>query len=149
MQKIRNQTCKYNVTTTKANNDDRKWTKYNSRKRYNLPGLSQLVRNLKFFRGLNQNLNFFLLENYNLSGMLNKEMQLERITNGGRSRRFLSFFEKKNSLFNAIWIIFYTFLEPFEKTKWLKFGSHTKELNCPAPPTLLTVKFKTGLNACI
>ena len=42
----------------KANNSDRKWNTYNSRKRsagkdYKLPGLSKLEQNLKFFWNLN------------------------------------------------------------------------------------------------
>ena len=30
---------------------------------------------------------------------------------------------EKNSFFNAIWITFRMFLEPFENTKFLRFGS--------------------------
>ena len=33
----------------------------------------------------------------------------------------------KNSYFNAIWIIFSTFLEPFEITKFLRFESQLKK----------------------
>ena len=73
-------------------------------------------------------------------------MQLKRITNGGRRKTMYVIFRKKNSLFSAIWITFYTFSDPFEKTKLLKFGSHSKELNLPP---YLQHKFKTCLNAYI
>ena len=33
-------------------------------------------------------------------------------------------FSGKNSHFNSIWITFREFLEPFERTKFLKFGNH-------------------------
>ena len=43
--------------------------------------------------------------------------------------RFASFL-KKNSYFSAIWITFRTCLEPFETTKFLRFESQLKKLNC-------------------
>ena len=70
-----------------------------------------------------------------------------------RQAIFVVFRKKKQQHFNAIWTSFCTFLEPFERTKLLKFGSHLKELNCLDPtaplPPYLQVKFKTRLNACI
>ena len=57
-------------------------------------------------------------------------------------------FQKKGHI-NVVWITFYMFLKPFEKTKFLKFGSHLKGLNCPTPHPYIQIKFKTGLNACI
>ena len=55
-------TTAFMINSPKANNGyngGRKLIKYNSRKRnarkrYKLPGLSQLVHNVNFFRGLNQ-----------------------------------------------------------------------------------------------
>ena len=43
--------------------------------RYKLPGLFQLVQNLKFFGGYEPKLKSFSSENYNLSSVLNKLMQ--------------------------------------------------------------------------
>ena len=43
---------------------------------------------------------------------------------------FLFLFFEKNSYFNAIWVTFYTFLEPFEKTNFLAFESQLNKLNC-------------------
>ena len=42
---------------------------------------------------------------------------------------FLDFFFEKNSYFNAIWITFRTFLEPFKITKSLRTESQLKQLN--------------------
>ena len=53
---------------------------------------------------------------------------------------------RKKAFLTPIESHFTRFLDPFEKTKLLKFGSHSKELNCP--PSYLQVKFKTCLNAC-
>ena len=53
-------------------------------------------------------------------------------------------FWKKNDYFNAIWITFCTFLEPFERTKFLRFES---QLNMSLP--LLQVKSKTRLKCSI
>ena len=117
-------------------------------KRYQLPGLSQLVQNFKIFSGFEPKLNIFSSKNCNLSGVLNELMQLKRHKRGLPPGDFCDFFEKKK-IFYAIWITFYTFLKPFEKTKLLKFGSHLKQLNCPNPNPYLQVKFKTGLNACM
>ena len=56
-------------------------------------------------------------------------MLLKRITNGGSPPREFCDFSEKARLFNAIWITFYTFLEPLEKTELLLVESHSKELN--------------------
>ena len=50
----------------------------------------------------------------------------------------------KNCYFNAIWITFRTFSEPFERTKFLRFDG---QLNTSLP--LLQVKFKTHLKSYI
>ena len=87
---------------------------------------------------------------------MSKLVQLKRIIDGGlkvkpptaggyaglRAKppiagRFLEFFGK-NSSFNAIWITFRTFSEPFERTKFLRFQSQFKKSF-----TLLQVKSKT------
>ena len=87
---------------------------------------------------------------------MSKLVQLKRIIDGGLkvkppaaggyaglrakppiARRFLEFFGK-NSSFNAIWITFRTFSEPFERTKFLRFQSQFKK-----SLTLLQVKSKT------
>ena len=47
-------------------------------------------------------------------------------------------FLEKNGYFNAIWITFRTFLEPFERTKLLRF-----EIQLNKSLSLLQVKFKT------
>ena len=57
--------------------------------------------------------------------------------------RFLEVFGK-NGYFNAIWITFHTFSEPFDRTKFLRRES---QLNKPLP--LLKIKFKTRLKSCI
>ena len=54
---------------------------------------------------------------------------------GSKGRRsaifgiFFFFFWKKNSFFNAIWIIFRTFLEAFKITKFLRNESQLKQSN--------------------
>ena len=53
-------------------------------------------------------------------------------------------FWKKNGYFNAFWITFHSFSEPFERTKFLRFKS---QLNKSLP--LLQVKSKTRLKSCI
>ena len=53
-------------------------------------------------------------------------------------------FLKTYGYFNAIWITFRTFSEPFERTKFLRFGS---PLNKFLP--LLQIKSKAGLKSCI
>ena len=58
-------------------------------------------------------------------------------------RIFISFWKKSGS-FNAIWITFRTFSEPFERTKFSRFKS---QLNKSLP--LLQVKSKTHLKSCI
>ena len=131
--------------TNNSCNGDRKWIKYSLRKRnagkcYKLAGLSLLVENLKFFRGLNQNLKFFSSENCNRSGVLDKLIQLKRITDGGHHQSIFVFFRKNSSLFNAIWITFYTVLEPFEKTNIRTSFERVKLPSAPASllPLLLT-----------
>ena len=52
-------------------------------------------------------------------------------------------FSAENSHFCDIWIIFRTFLEAFERTTFLKLGSHSKEFH----PSYVQVKSKTCLNA--
>ena len=53
-------------------------------------------------------------------------------------------FLEKNGYFNAIWITFRTFSDPFERTKFLRFESQlTKSLS------LLRAKSKTRLKSCI
>ena len=53
-------------------------------------------------------------------------------------------FLKKNGYFNAIWITFHTFSEPFEVTKFLRFeGQLNKSF------LLLQVKSKTRLKSCV
>ena len=42
---------------------------------------------------------------------------------GGLEAKLLGNFLEKNSHFNVIWITFRTFLEPLEKTKFLRFES--------------------------
>ena len=56
---------------------------------------------------------------------------------------FLEFFEE-NGYFNAIWITFRTFSEPFERTKFLRIES---QLNKSLP--LLQVRSKTRLKSFI
>ena len=58
--------------------------------------------------------------------------------------RFFVIFWKKNDYFNAIWITFRTFSEPFDKIKFLMFDS---QLNKSLP--LLQVKSKIRLKSCI
>ena len=87
---------------------------------------------------------------------MSKFVQLKRVTNGpgggATSRRRLWEFGgkktsrwaifckllEKNGYFNAIWITFRTFSEPFERTKFLRFES---QLNKSLP--LVQVKSKT------
>ena len=38
--------------------------------------------------------------------------------------------------FNAIWVTFLTFLEPFERTTFLRFESRLKSSNCLVLPLL-------------
>ena len=64
--------------------------------------------------------------------MMNKLMQLKRITNGDRRRAIFVIFRKRNSFFNAICITFYTSLKPLQKTKLLKIPPP------PPPPPLLS-----------
>ena len=93
---------------------------------------------------------------------MSKLVQLKRVTDGpgggATSRRrlwesegkapsrwaiFCKFLEK-NGYFDAIWITFRTFSEPFERTKFLRLES---QLNKFLP--LLHVKSKTRLKSCI
>ena len=64
-------------------------------------------------------------------------MQLKCITTEGwglrPSRQAIFVIFRQKIVFKAIWITFCTFLEPYEITKLLRFESHLKELNCPAP----------------
>ena len=53
-------------------------------------------------------------------------------------------FLEKSGYFNAILITFRTFLEPFERTKFLMFESRLKK-----SLSLLQVKSKTRLKSCI
>ena len=46
-------------------------------------------------------------------------------------------FSEKNSLFNAIWITFYTFLDLFEKPKLQKIRKSFKRFKLPSPSPLL------------
>ena len=91
---------------------------------------------------------------------MSKLVQLKRVTNGAweRShqqleamgvwgeapsrRAIFCMFLEKNGYFNAIWITFRTFSEPFERTKFLRFES---QLNKFLP--LLQVKSKTRLKS--
>ena len=89
-------------------------------------------------------------------------MQLKPVTNGAWERShqppeamgvwgeapsrwaiFCKFLEK-NGCFNAIWITFRTFSEPFERTKFLRFKNLLKK-TLP----LLHVKSKIRLKSCI
>ena len=89
--------------------------------------------------GLNQKLNLLVQELSNLGGMLNKLMQLKRIhRRRSQSPGDFSDFSKNNNLFNSIWITFCTILEPFERTKLVKFKSRLKESNCLAPSAPLS-----------
>ena len=62
----------------------------------------------------------------------------------GQSTQPLGKFLEKNGYFNAIWITFCTFSEPFDRKKFLRFES---QLNKSRP--LLQVKSKTRLKSCI
>ena len=90
---------------------------------------------------------------------MSKLVQIKRVTNEawgrshqpseamgvwGRSTQPLGDFLEKIGYFGAIWIIFRTFSETFEKTKFLRFES---QLNKSLP--LLQVKSKTRLKSCI
>ena len=58
--------------------------------------------------------------------------------------------KQKKRNFNAILKSYFILSEAIWKTKFLKFKSYFKELNCFAPqPPLLLVKSKIGLNARI
>ena len=76
--------------------------------------------------------------------MLYKLVQLNHITQRGRRRiRFrlaiFIIFREKNNHFTTNWNTFHAFLEPFERTKLLKFKSYLKGLNLlsPHPPNLI------------
>ena len=58
--------------------------------------------------------------------------------------RFFVIFWAKNCAFNAVWITFQTFSDPFERTKLLRFESQWKKTL-----TLLQVKSKTHFKFCI
>ena len=64
-------------------------------KRYQLPGLSQLVQNFKIFSGFEPKLNIFSSKNCNLSGVLNELMQLKRHKRELPLGDFCDFFKKK------------------------------------------------------
>ena len=81
----------------KTNNSERKLIKYDSPKHYRLPGLSQFSAKLKIFFGFEPKLKIFLCENCNLSGVLNKFMQLKRITNRGRRQAIFVIFQRKKA----------------------------------------------------
>ena len=93
--------------------------------------------------------------------VLNKLVQLNNITQRGLEADpfplgTFNNFSGKNSQFTANWNTFHTFLEPFERTKSLKFKNYLKGLNLlRLLPHLLTaqvqmqVKYKIRLNACI
>ena len=110
---------------------------------------------------------FFAQKLHDLASVLNKLIQLKRITDGhgqwifsdcergpggGTSSRLIIFaiFLQKNRDFGAILITFRTF-EAIRITKFLKFRSHFRKLNCLAPSALplLQVKSKMRLNARI
>ena len=103
-------------------------------------------------RGVNQKQSFFAQKLPDLAPVLNKLIQLKRVTNGTVTKhlvtvnkglgadppcatQFLQFCSKK-SHFNAILIIFRIF-EATWKSKLLKFRSYLKELNCLALEPLL------------
>ena len=77
---------------------------------------------------------------------MSKLVQLKHVTEGewGQSPQPLDDFLEKNGYFNAIWITFRTFSEPFEKTKFLMFENQLKK-SLP----LFQVKSKTRLKSCI
>ena len=98
-----------------------------------------------------------------LGDVVSKLVQLKCVTDGtwrwshqlpetmgvwGRSSQplgdFLSVSGKKNGYFNASWITFHMFSEPFKRTKFLRFES---QLNKSLP--LLQVKSKIRLKSCI
>ena len=85
--------------------------------------------------------------------MLSKLMQFKCIVEGGLGAKppvagkFLQFLEKHNH-FNVIWITFWTFWRPLEKTKLLLLRIYLKFLNLLSPfsPLYLQIKFKPLLN---
>ena len=99
------------------------------------------------FPNLNKALIFFGYENCNF---IRRAKQIDATQTyhkrGSPPDNFCDF--RKKWPFNAVWITVYTLLEPFEKTKLLKFGSHSKESNCSTLP-YLQIKLKTSLNARI
>ena len=58
--------------------------------------------------------------------------------------QFFVIFLEKNGYFNAIWITFRTFSEPFERAKFLMFESQSNK-----SLLLLQIKSKTRLKSCI
>ena len=90
---------------------------------------------------------------------MSKLVQLEHVTDGAWERsphppeamgvwglrpQLLGNFLEKDDYFNAIWITFCMFSEPFERTKFLRFES---QLNKSLP--LLQVTSKTRLKSSI
>ena len=52
------------------------------------------------------------------------------------SRQFFQFFLEKKSYYSAIFIAFRKFLEPFERTEFLRFETQLKKSNCSVFPLL-------------
>ena len=65
---------------------------------------------------LNQKKNFFARKLSHLGPMINRSMQLKRITEGGRDSSHYVIFVilRQNNDFNPISIAFHTFLKPYE-----------------------------------
>ena len=61
--------------------------------------------------------------------------------------QFLWFFQK-NSIFYAVWMPFYTFLQPYEITELLAFGIRSVPIFTIHSDPLFSGKSKTCLKAC-